>query len=485
MSISFNQIPVTLRIPGVYVETEPKPRGPLDFSQNILLIGQMLSTATAAAETPVLVFSAAQAESLFGQGSMLARMYRFAHLNNDYTPIWCLPLADNAAGAAAAGSITITGAAAANGTLNIYLGGDRVQVGVYADDAAADVATALAAAINADASLCVSAAASAGVVTLTAKHKGELGNHVSVMHSYYAQESLPAGINVAVAAMTGGSGNPDISSGLAALAEAPYDYFVLPYTDTASLNAMRDELEGRWSYSQQTYGLAWSAAKGTAAELVTLGVARNDPYTSIMGAGKSPNNPEDWAAAYGARAAFYLNMDPARPLQTITLKGLLPPVQADRFVLSERDLHLHSGISTYMVPDGQCRIECAISTYQQNAFGAPDNNQLYMNILAINQRLAQGWIAWVTTKYSRHKLGSDGAVPPVGQAWVTPSIMRGEGYEYLMQQHIDPGIVEHPDNYKDEIIAEIDDSEPTQLNMILPAYQTKQLRKTYTKIAYS
>ena len=359
--ISFDYLPATLRLPGTYLEFAPGARGPLDIDQKLLLIGQKTSAGTATAEVPVLLTHPDQADEYFGVGSQLARMFRAAYQNNSYTETWGLPLDDASGGMAAAGSILFGGALTKAGTLNVYIGGVKVAIAVASDDTPAEVAAALVAAINADTSLPVTAAVNGETdeqVDITAKNKGLLGNDIDLRHSYNVQESLPAGLTATITAMSSGDGNPDITDALAAISGLSYDYFCMPYTDSANLILLRDELENRWGWQVQTYGHGFSAARGTSGQLQALGNSLNSQHLSIIGAGKSPSTPEAWAAASAAIAAYYLNQDPARPLQTLELKGLLAPSHTEVMSATERDLLLHDGISTYYLSsDSKALIE--------------------------------------------------------------------------------------------------------------------------------
>src|SRR3546814_4847627 len=78
-----------------------------------------------------------------------------------------------------------------------------------------------------------------------------------------------------------------------------------------------------------------------------LGDGRNSPHLTIMGAKGSPTPPWEWAAALASIAAYHLSIDPARPLQTLALPGVLAPLVNDRFTMSERNLLLFDGISTF------------------------------------------------------------------------------------------------------------------------------------------
>ena len=113
----------------------------------------------------------------------------------------------------------------------------------------------------------------------------------------------------------------------------------MPYTDAPSLNAWEVEYgfsdSGRWGWMRQLYGHIFSAQRGTYASLIAFGSTRNGAQTSIMGfETASPSPCYEWAAAYCSKAQRALINDPARPLQTLTLEGILLAQPSDRFIMS-------------------------------------------------------------------------------------------------------------------------------------------------------
>lgn len=198
-SISFNEIPINLRVPYVYTEYDSTRanQGPGVQPFKALIVGQKLATGTQPALTPIRITSAAQAAKYFGQGSSLHRMAVAWFAENTFTEVWAVAFDEPGAGVKATNTITITGPATAAGTLTAYIGGQRVQVAVNATDTATVIAAALVAAISALPDLPVTAANASGVVTLTAKEKGLLGNMVDSRVNYYDGEVLPAGVGVA------------------------------------------------------------------------------------------------------------------------------------------------------------------------------------------------------------------------------------------------------------------------------------------------
>ncbi|MFM0328175.1 phage tail sheath subtilisin-like domain-containing protein [Paraburkholderia strydomiana] len=482
MTVPFSNIPANVRVPLFYAEVDNSQAGYFSQTVRTLLIGQKLAAGTGVANVPQLVSRTDQAKDLFGVGSMLARMHEIYRLGDSFGELWCIALDDPAAGVTATGSFAITGTATKAGTVSAYIGEDRVQVAVAASDAAATVATALAAAINADVDLPVTAAAATGTVTLTAKHKGALGNDILLQTNYLGAqggEVTPAGLTIAVTAMSGGTAAPSLTAAIAAMGDDEYDFIIQPYADTTNLDLFRttmNDTTGRWSWNRQIYGHMYTALRGTFSALQTAGVARNDQHATIAGVSTLVPNPVwEYAAAYGARNAVFIAADPARPTQTGELTGILPAPASNRFIQTERQTLLSSGIATSVVSGGVVRIERAITTYQKNAWNQPDpsylDSETMHQLAAIIRRLR----SVITTKYPRHKLADDGTSFGAGAAIVTPSVIRGElASEYAAME--DEGLVENAKAFADNLIVERNADDPNRLDVLFPPDLVNQLR---------
>ncbi|MBU1611927.1 MAG: phage tail sheath subtilisin-like domain-containing protein [Proteobacteria bacterium] len=477
MTINLNGIPSTIRTPLVYIEFDNSKavQGTPDIMHKVLVLGQMLTTGTATAEVPVRVLSADQATSLFGQGSMLANMFSAIKTADRYIETWAIPLADAAAGAAASGTLTITGPATASGTLNVYIGGQRVRVSITIGDAATAVATALAAAITAALDLPVTAAAVDAVVTLTARHKGECGNAIDLRLNYYG-ETTPAGISVAIVAMSSGSANPDVADAIAAFGDELWNTFVMPWTDAANMVALETELLDRWGPLHQMDGIAYSAFRGTHGESGTWGNARNNQLVSCMATGTTPTPPWIFAAVYAVIAAGSLSIDPARPLQTLRLTGVMPPAVGDRWTKEERNLLLYDGMATYKVDSGgNVLIEREVTTYQTNSYDLPDPSYLDVQTPATLGYIRYATNARITQKFPRCKLADDGTRFSPGQAIVTPSIVHAE-LLVLFRELEEKGLVENFEQFKADLIVERDADDRNRLNVLAGPDLVNQFR---------
>lgn len=486
--VSFNKIPATIRTPGVFSEIDNSQAvsGAQLLPYRILLLGQKLAAGSAAALEPVRVTNERQANELFGAGSMLAIMVIAALTSNSFTELWAQPLEDNAAGAAAAGSLTFGGAPTTSGTINVYIAGKVVQIGATSADTPASLATALAAAINANTGLPVTAAVdgtTASKVNITARNKGEAGNGIDVRVNYYG-ESLPAGLTSTIVALTGGTGNALIAPALTALGDSWFQIIGMPFTDAANLAALELELESRFGPMREIEAHAFAAARGSHSALGTLGDSRNSPHLTIVAASGEPMPPYAKAAETAAIAAYYASIDPARPLQTLAYAYCLAPAEPARFTQEERNLLLFDGIATTTVnASGVMQMERMVTTYKTNAAGGNDTSYLDVETLLTLMYIRHDWRDYIKRKYPRHKLASDGTRFGPGQAIATPNVFKAEAIAKFGEWE-EAGLVENFDQFKRDLIVERNASDPNRLDVVLPPDVINGLRVVATKIAF-
>lgn len=477
MSISFNQIPVNLRVPGAYVEIDNSQAvtGLGILPAKLLVMGQMLEGASAPL-APTRILSARQAMALYGRGSMLARMLAALKTANDFTEVWAIPVEDDAAGTAATGTITVTGTATSSGTLSLLIAGRMVRIGAAVGLTAIQAATALATAISSMPDLPVTATRDAAIVTLTAKHKGAAGNGLDIRANYYRGEETPAGLSLAFAAMAGGTGNPAIAPIFDAIGDEWFTDFVSPWTDAANLTALEDELASRFGPLRMIDGHAYAATGGTHGEISALGESRNSPHLSILGLNGSPTPAEEIASVLAVVAASALANDPARPVQTLRLSGILAPSMEDRFTMAERNLLLHSGISTAIVEaGGGVVIERVCTTYRETATGLDDPSYLNIETLKTLTFLRYDTRTFFWRKYPRHKLADDGTRFGPGQPVMTPKVAKAE----LVARFIlweEAGLVEGREQFKADLLVERDGTDRDRLNALIPPDIINQLR---------
>jgi phage tail sheath gpL-like len=482
MTIPFKNVPSNIRVPLFYAEVDNSRANNATINQRALIVGQITAAGAAVPNVPVISQGVSDAIIAGGPDSMLALMTAAYRLNDNFGEVWYLPLADDGAATAATGTVTFTSAATANGTLYLYVGGVRYAMPVLTTQTTAQLATALAAIINADAACPVNATAATSVVTLTAVNKGPCGNDIDLRLNYQGTrggEVLPTGLVANIVQMAGGATAPSLTAAFSNLSGMAFDFIVCPYTDATSLDAFKtllNDTTGRWAWNVQLYGHFFAAYRGTLGALTTFGVTRNDPHGTVMGFNDSPTPNWIWAAALAGAVAGSVRADPATPLQTLALQGVQPPPLQSRFQLTDRNTLLFDGVSTFTVADdGTVAIENLITTYQKNAFGSPDDSYLEVETLFTLAFVLRALKSVVTSKYSRVKLAANGTRFAAGSNVVTPNVIRADiiaQYRTLEEA----GLVQNGDAFKQALIVDKNASNPNRVDVLWPGTLINQLR---------
>jgi phage tail sheath gpL-like len=470
-SIVFADIPLSLRTPGVYVSVDHSRAGSAlpQLPRKLLLIGQRFTSGSVAAGAPIRLNEAAEAADYFGQGSMLHRMAIRARAAAPLADIWAIALNEDAEGTAATGSLAFTGPATASGVLALYIGGQRITVGVASGDTATEVGDAVEAAINANDDLPVTAVNTTGTVALTCRWKGETGNDIDLRANYYTGEALPAGIGLTITAMASGAGNPDVTATLAALAGEWFYSWIVPFTDSANLALIESNLDDRWGPLDPMPGHAFTCKDDTHCNLTTFGETRNSKHVSTLGVKNCPTPTYEIAAAWGAAIDYQAaNTDPLYPFVGLEIKGMLAPAITDRWTQLERNNLYFSGISAYTVDQGGvCRVDLTLTNYQTNAAGIEDTS-----LLLLNHKWGADYVRfavrnWAATQFAGFKIAEDGTRFDAGLKVTTPSLMRGSFYELF--RHLERlAIAQNFDQFKADFRIAISENDPTRVNAIVP-----------------
>lgn len=471
-NITFMTIPTDWRVPGQYIEIDHTKavRGLPGMARRILLLGQRLATGTVNAGVLTRVTRKEDGVSYFGRGSMLAQMIAAAIKVNPYTEMWALALDDLVAGVAATFTVTIAGTPTEAGTPCLYIGGKRLPISVTTSSTATTIATAIAATINADLDLPVTAASAAGVVTLTARHKGAEPGGIDIRWNYYDGETMPKGITGVIAAGVAGSGNPDVLTAIAAMSTGAYYTIGMSWSDTANMVAMETELQSRWGGMDMRAGHAFTFKAGTSAGLSTYGSARNSPHTSVFGLNKSPTLPWVIAAQGAAAVEFSGGNDPAIPFRGIELPDVMAPAEADKMTSTERNLVLRDGISTIIFDEsGKAMVEQVVTTYQTNTFGMDDRSLLKLNTKWTVDYMRYIFRFAVARDYPAHKLAGDDVLDRIapGQKIATPKLIRNTLIAAAGQLEY-VGLLEDLASFKKDLKVVRSTADECRVNAIIP-----------------
>lgn len=426
-------------LPGVFAAIDASLANTGQVPQRTLMFGQMLSSGTAAANVAVASAGVGDAQTAFGLGSELAISVERYRALDPTGQLVCVPLADNGTGAAATATATITGPSTAVSVIPLYCDGNPVPIPVNVGDTATTVATNMAATVNGFTTaggnpLPYTAAAVAGVVTFTWRHKSALGNQSTLSLSYLGTAggqgqpgtSNAPGITIVLTAFTGGTLNPVLTTALANLPSEAFDFICCPFNDTTSLSALGaflNEAAGRWNWSVQLFGVVFTGFNGTFSARGSFAIAQNlftETVTGLFG-GLSP----DWhfAADYCATSAVSIRSDPTIPIGGLTqgapLNVVGPPL-ASRDTAAERQTLLADGFTTCKTSaNGSVFIDRAVTTFTANASGGPNNAFQNLNVPFQLMAYIRAVETLIGSQFNQVKLVADGSRTPPGSSMVT------------------------------------------------------------------
>lgn len=478
--VLFELLPNTTRSPLSWTEVRPSRSANVLATKpyKVLIIAQKTTAATGAVLTPTRIFSPAQARSLYGSGSQMDEMVSRYFDNNRATEIWAIAVADAAGAVAETQAIVVGGSPTGPGLLCVYFAGHRVAVPVASGEAIGTTAANLKAAVAADPTVPYTGGATVGgSVTYTPKNAGTLGLEMDVRHSYGLNESLPPGMTLTITGSTTGAGVVSYSTlGIFGLIpQVQFDVIAPGANDTTNLLYITNELKSRWGPTRQIEGCVVTGFTGDLSTSVARGLTLNSEFSSEVPAKSSPSPAWAWGAALAGVTAREASQDQARPFHTLTLAGILPPKESDRFTPEEREQLLHSGMATYYTaPDGSVSLHRLITNYQLTVGGSPDATFLDLNTVLTLSFMRYDWRTNWITRFPRHKLADDGNSYPPGQPIMTPERGRAEAVAWYGKM-IQAGLAENMDQFKANLVVERNATDPNRLDFLLPVNLINQL----------
>jgi phage tail sheath gpL-like len=451
-NIAFNSIPASIRKPGKYFEfnTALAVRTLPGNLQRTLIVGQRTAAGTVLANTPVDVFSDVDAATYFGRGSIAHLMVRSALQANPYLALQVITLDDAGAGLAATSTVTVAGTAASSGVLTVAVGDQQVQIAVTAADVATAIAANLQAQFAKQPDLPVTAAVALGVVTLTAKNKGTLGNGLKIAATLTA-----TGSTVATVAPSGGAADPTLQTALTTVYAAGHNIIVSAWNDTTNLVALRTHLDSVSGPLEQRGAIGIYANVGTLSVATTLAASINSGRISAVLVPAAYENVFEVAAAYAAVVAS--EEDPARPLNTLGLTGIATPPMVNQLSRTEQENALYNGVTpTEVGPGGMVRIVRAITTYTLDPNGISDISLLDLTTIRTLDYVRKAARERISLRFPREKL-SERTAPKV----------RSELLDVLYKLE-ELEIVEHVADNLPGLLVERDLQDPNRLDAKIP-----------------
>lgn len=450
-NIDFDNIPTSLRMPGVYTEYNAKNAVSTlpTNEQNVLIVAPMVGGSTAFS-APVPIYSDADAKNAFGAGSWAHLMARMAIQNNAMIRLTAIGLKDNGSGVAATGSIHLSGTATSAGVIKAMIAGVEYAIAVAKSETATALATRLQAVINAGELCPVTAQVAESTVNLTAKCKGEIGNEISL-----SVVSTVSDLSADSVAFSSGAQNAEIAPALASVAGSQYHVIISPFADDKNAQALRDHLELVSSPTEKKPAIGVIGWRGTMATGTTYtGKINSNRITCAWYKGAVESNAL-LAAGFGAVIAK--EEDPARPLNTLEIKGLTVVDDTQKPLKTELNQALFNGLTPIVVVNHRVQIMRAITTYTKSPANVDDPAWLDLTTIRTMDYVRKAIEQRIALRFPRAKLSN--RTPPKVRSEILDVLYRLENLE----------IVENVDANKGKLLVVRNGQDPNRLDTAIPA----------------
>jgi len=407
MSLSTNSLAAAVGASVKNVQFQPTAEV---LPRKILIIGTYDNTLSPVENTPIQILSPEDAATRFGFGFMIHRMAKRVFEGSNGIECWAIAQPDGAGASQAVGSLTVTITGNVVGVYRLYIGAELVAVNVTSTMTSNDLATAVAAAINADNDLPVTAAVN-GVtlnqVDVTAKDNARWGNYIDMSDNIGAGEELPSGLAVTYTQLSGGLGTGTIQNALNALGtgdDANQDHFtdvVHGYgIETSVIDAISlyvglgndflglyDKLVSR--PFRAITGDTQAGSAGLAALQVITDARLTDRANGIIAVPGSRTHSSEIAAAAVGNMARISNERPEQSYVGIQLANVDPGDQSDRWTsdYDSRDAAVKSGISPTRVQNGAVYLQNVVSFYRPTTVAVTSNGYRSMRNISILQNI--------------------------------------------------------------------------------------------------
>ncbi len=500
--ITFEQIPPSIGVPGTYGEFNgSNARRTAGTKRYVNLIlgqmsdelahtvygmpyGQPLTTnylvATARPNMPYLVTSAKQAGELFGVGSIIHHQAITHFKTNPRSETYFCGQKPNEQGIAriitADYNINYVVNANKAGIERIYIGEAEYFVSVKSGDTTVQITDKLVSLINLDVNRLFNASASAGVLTLTARNKGELYNDIQIISQYRTTDipASPTGLFTTFLQTTAGQLNPSLATAINNIQSSYYTHVVCPYNDELNANLLLIEAQNRWSPLPNETSLGngqedfviFSAYRASEGGLMAFMSNRNSQHRTVMAveAGKTVDGIVyaglmssifQVATAYGSTSSRLTDIVANQPHQQVVMSALKSAPLPSRFSWVERNRFiLNYGLATYNYnQDSQVVLENAITERTATDNGTPSDAER-----RVETQFTNSYIRWSTrqmleTQYPAHRLADDGTIGLPSNV-ATPSMIKGSLLSLALNTWLPLGIIENFEQFAADLVVE-------------------------------
>ena len=487
MSIGFTLVPSGAAASAVFVEQENVRRGtPAPLQHKVLLVGQYNSGFTPTDDVPQLLQDVADAQSRYGRGSMLALMAAKAFASGAIGyDVYALPVTEDNAAVSAAGTIVVAGVAYEAGSVVFRVAGVQLSAAVASGANVTTIGDSIAAAINANLDLPVTAANAAGTVTVTAKFGGTVGNQIAMA----LLNTAPDGLTVTVAAaLSSGANDPSLTSAFADLGNTWYTETVCPYLGDTEITAFETLGAARMDPLVKRPLIAFIGYTDTRANLIAaLGPAgsrvRNSEFSSFIPVHGSPTPAFEIGASFaGMWARHHAGDRVGRPVVGNVLSGVLA-ADANELTYGVRDSGIKAGASwTRNIGSRVAAGDTATTRTETDQGVATDSYRFAVIIPNLQYKINAADITFGSSPFVQAVVISDDVAAAPAFA-VRPKTAKAYAIQ-LVDDWVERGLTADRDQVVNGIVAEIHPTNAGRINVLIPDIPSAGLRILAAKIEW-
>lgn len=402
------------------------------------------------------------------------------------------------AGAGAATStITFSGTPTSNTAVRILLVGRTIEVGWLVGETVSDVRDKAIAAINAinDNMPVIASNGGAGVVTLTFKVTGRIGNDAKVKCTLlFAQSGTEAVSPTSITSFTGGTTDPDVSNALDSAQGREYHFIVGCFSNTdAHQTAASSNAERVLAHIEQfNEGLAAKlqqliyASTADQASAEAAAIARNVGYSQHVLCVNAGSLPCEFAGAEAGDRLLEIGLDPAANRignQIGTELYGSDDITSDKPTSAQTESAIGNGLSIISYDSGDNLIVVRpVTTYSQNAAGGPDRRLLDTQNVDATYIMARDLRSALPAEFPNAKIQKDTAPgedpPPAGvveerdvKVFVISRLRVFQRAGVVLKAALDEAIE------TGKLVVEVNESDATQVDILVPVSIVPPLAK--------
>ena len=265
------------------------------------------------------------------------------------------------------------------------------------------------------------------------------------------------------------------------------DTFVLSDNGNATITALKTELDRRWGANVNLDGHAIDAFKGTLTDINAHLADKNSEHISTLCVPATTKAPSFLlAAALAGVASREFSLDPARPLNTLVLRGVKATRGID-FNIGARDTILTEGGSTSRKqPSGELSLERVVTNYTENVDGVADNSYTDIMTPYSLMYIKRRYNSELTSKFGRTKLVDGDTFSRVTNRPGTTTLNEVKiTFISIYDDLIEEGIVENKEFFASTLVVEKDTTDPTRVNVVMQPDLVNSLQQFNVTIRFA